>query len=279
MRDMTTSISVRELHDLIHSGNHIAVIDARWSRECSAFEHYSSGHIPLALFCDPPIDLVGIPDRSAGRNPLPEEVRIKEAIRRWGLSNKHTVVVYDSGDGLIASRAWWVLKWAGLEDVRVLRGGMQAWLDYGFASAYGPGNLPQPADLKVSVGQMPVVDVEEVGKWPSHGVLVDARELNRFEGRQERIDLQAGHIPGAVHLPARSLQAKDGGFLPAAEIRAKLAAIGVTSGDQVAVYSGSGLHSSLFIQAMYEAGMEGASLFVGGWSKWAGDPALPIVRL
>ena len=63
------------------------------------------------------------------------------------------------------------------------------------------------------------------------------------------------------------------------EIREKLAEIGVTSGDQVAVYSGSGLHAALFVQAMHEAGLPGASLFIGGWSKWAGDPARPIDRL
>ena len=92
------------------------------------------------------------------------------------------------------------------------------------------------------------------------------------------LDLQAGHIPGAVNLPARALQ-REGRFLPVEEIRGKLAEIGVTSGDQVAVYSGSGLHASLFVQAMHEAGLPGASLFIGGWSKWAGDPARPIVRL
>ncbi|MFC3850560.1 sulfurtransferase [Corynebacterium hansenii] len=275
---MSTCISARELHGRIQAGRRIAIIDTRWSRDRSSYCHYTMAHIPLALFSDPTYDLVGIPDREHGRNPLPELARVQDAVDRWGLTDEHEVVVYDKGDGLLAARAWWILTWAGIKDVKVLRCGLRGWEEEGFDTAGGPGNLPQPGDLTVTAGNLPVVDVDEVAAWPGKGVLIDARELPRFQGRAERLDLQAGHIPGAVNLPVRALQ-RDGEFLPAEDIRAKLAEVGVTSGDQVAVYSGSGLHSSLFIQAMHEAGMPGASLFIGGWSKWAGDPARPIVRL
>ncbi len=275
---MSTCISARDLHGRIQSGRRTAVIDVRWSRDRSAYDHYTMAHIPLALFCDPTYDLVGIPDRANGRNPLPELARVQDAVDRWGLTDDHEVVLYDKGDGLLASRGWWILTWAGIKDVKVLGGGLRAWEAEGFATAGGPGNLPQPGDMTVTEGNLLVVDVDEVAAWPDKGILVDSREPARFQGRAERLDLQAGHIPGAVNLPARALQ-KDGVFLPAEEIRALLGEIGVTSGEQVAVYSGSGLHASLFVQAMHHAGLPGASLFVGGWSKWAGDPARPIVRL
>lgn len=275
---MSTCISARELHGRIRSGRRTAVIDVRWSRDRSAYDHYTMAHIPLALFCDPTYDLVGIPDRANGRNPLPELARVQDAVDRWGLTDDHEVILYDKGDGLLASRGWWILTWAGIKDVKVLGGGLRAWEVEGYDTAGGPGNLPQPGNLTVTEGNLPVVDVDEVAAWPDKGILVDAREPARFGGRAERLDLQAGHIPGAVNLPARALQ-KDGEFLPAEEIRALLAEIGVTSGEQAAVYSGSGLHASLFVQAMHHAGLPGASLFVGGWSKWAGDPARPIVRL
>ncbi|MEJ5920366.1 sulfurtransferase [Corynebacterium sp. H78] len=277
---MNTCVSAQELKRLIHTGDRVAVIDARWSPERTAYQHYAEAHIPLAMFCDPTIDLVGIPDREHGRNPLPDIVRVRSAIRRWGLSKNHHVVVYDEEDGLFASRAWWVLKWAGLTNVQVLAGGLHAWENEDFGTAHGPGNLPHPSDTDVELGQMPTVDIAEVAQWTAQGgVLIDSRNVERFSGKQERLDLQAGHIPGSVNIPARDLQNRETGeFLPAEEIRKKLADVGVTSGEQAAVYSGSGLHSSLFIQAMHEAGLPGASLFVGGWSKWAGDPTLPIAR-
>lgn len=276
---MTTSISVTELRDKIDAGGHFILVDARWSHVKKPYDSYTTAHIPLAVFCDPEMDLAGIPSREAGRNPLPDIERVRDAVRHWGIRPHHLVIVYDAGDGLFASRAWWILRWAGLKNVRVLTGGLKAWEAAGNVTAFGPGNLPQPGTVEVTEGNMAVCDLDEVRAWPEHGVLVDAREPSRYEGRRERVDLQAGHIPGAVNVPARSLQTDEGAFLPVDQLRERLAAVGIENGSDVAVYSGSGLHSSLFIQAMEEAGLFGASLFVGGWSQWAGDPTLPIVRL
>ena len=230
------------------------------------------------MFCDPELDLAGVPSREAGRNPLPDIERVRDAVRRWGVRSEHLVIVYDAGDGLFASRAWWILRWAGLENVRVLTGGLAAWEADGNETAFGPGNLPRPGTIAVSEGNMPVASLDDVRTWSERGILVDAREPSRFEGRSERVDLQAGHIPGAVNLAARSLQNADGSFLPVEQLRERFASVGIEDGRNVAVYSGSGLHSSLFIQAMEEAGITGAALYVGGWSQWAGDPSLPIVR-
>ncbi|AYX82536.1 MULTISPECIES: sulfurtransferase [Corynebacterium] len=275
---MTTSISVQELRDKIAGGGRIVVVDARWSRAKKPYDSYATAHIPLAVFCDPELDLAGVPSREAGRNPLPDIERVRDAVRRWGVRSEHLVIVYDAGDGLFASRAWWILRWAGLENVRVLTGGLAAWEADGNETAFGPGNLPRPGTIAVSEGNMPVASLDDVRTWSERGILVDAREPSRFEGRSERVDLQAGHIPGAVNLAARSLQNADGSFLPVEQLRERFASVGIEDGRNVAVYSGSGLHSSLFIQAMEEAGITGAALYVGGWSQWAGDPSLPIVR-
>lgn len=275
---MTTSISVQELRDKIAGGGRIVVVDARWSRAKKPYDSYATAHIPLAVFCDPELDLAGVPSREAGRNPLPDIDRVRDAVRRWGVRSEHLVIVYDAGDGLFASRAWWILRWAGLENVRVLTGGLAAWEADGNETAFGPGNLPRPGTIAVSESNMPVASLDDVRTWSEHGILVDAREPSRFEGRSERVDLQAGHIPGAVNLGARSLQNADGSFLPVEQLRERFASVGIEDGSNVAVYSGSGLHSSLFIQAMEEAGITGASLYVGGWSQWAGDSSLPIVR-
>ncbi|MDO4610609.1 sulfurtransferase [Corynebacterium sp.] len=274
---MTLSLSARQLRDLIQAGKRILVLDARWSMDHSAYDLFTMAHIPLAMYCDPEFDLAGIPDRAAGRNPLPDIGQIRRAVRRWGLKKGDAVVVYDGGSGLFSARAWWILRWAGVNDVRILDGGLPAWEKEGFEVAGGPGGLRQAGNLEVTVGNMPTVEADEVAAWPEHGILIDAREPSRFEGVRERLDLQAGHIPGAVNIPVKPLNA-DGAMRSPEEIRSVLAQHGIDDGSQVAVYSGSGLHSALFIAAMHHAGLPGASLFVGGWSMWAGDPKRPIVR-
>ena len=276
---MTTTISVAELNDYIRSGKRIVVIDARWARDETSYSSYTRAHIPLAAFCNPPFDLVGVPSREAGRNPLPHIDRVEEAVRRWGIRDDSHVIVYDSGDGLFAARAWWILKWAGIRNVQVLTGGLRAWDEAEYGTSFGPGNLPQTGNAHVSPNNMPVVEVAEVLTWSTHGVLIDAREEDRYIGRRERVDLQAGHIPGAINLPARSLQTPAGDFLPPEQLRQKLGEAGIHEGVDVAVYSGSGLHASIFVQAMEEAGLPIPAHYVGGWSQWAGDPTLPIVRL
>ncbi|WP_448852667.1 sulfurtransferase [Corynebacterium sp. 335C] len=274
---MTLSLSARELRDLIQAGKRIVVLDTRWSMDRSAYDLYTMAHIPLAMYCDPEFDLAGIPGREFGRNPLPDVEQIERAVRRWGLTKGQTVVVYDGGSGLFAARAWWILRWAGVEDVRVLDGGLPAWEKAGFQVAGGPGSLRHSGAMDVTVGHMPTVEVDEVATWPEHGILVDAREPSRYDGIRERLDLQAGHIPGAVNIPVKHLHV-DGLMRSPEEIRENLASFGIEDGSKVAVYSGSGLHSALFIAAMHHAGVPGASLFVGGWSMWAGDPKRPIAR-
>lgn len=275
---MTISVSPRQLHDWIRGNKRVVVLDVRWSMDRTAYDMYTMEHIPLAMYCDPEYDLAGIPSRSSGRNPLPDPEQVQRAVDRWGIDASTRVVIYDGGNGLFSSRAWWILRWAGLENVHVLDGGLPGWEAAGYEIIGGPGSLRARSEFTVDCGRMPVVDVEEVRTWPEHGVLVDAREESRYKGIRERLDLQSGHIPGAVNIPVNRLHV-NGHVLPAEEIRATLAEYGITDGAQVAVYSGSGLHSSLFVQCMHEAGVPGASLFVGGWSKWAGDPSLPIGRV
>ncbi|MBV7295999.1 sulfurtransferase [Corynebacterium sp. TAE3-ERU12] len=275
---MSTCLTPRELRDLIRSGTKAAIIDARWTRFGRPYSNYAMAHIPLALYCDPVFDLAGIPDRQEGRNPLPEVDQIRRAVRRWGLQEGQPVVVYDDGDGQFAARAWWLLTWAGISGVRTLDGGMRAWEDAGFQTAGGPGNLPHRGDLVIRPGSMPTVDIDQVRSWPAHGVLIDSRQQVRFSGSRERLDLQAGHIPGAVNIPAEEFVKPEGGFIPKQEIRQRLADVGVTVGTDVAVYSGSGVHSALFIQAMHEAEIFGASMYVGGWSQWSGGQGNPIIH-
>jgi thiosulfate/3-mercaptopyruvate sulfurtransferase len=67
----------------------------------------------------------------------------------------------------------------------------------------------------------------------------------------------------------------DGTFLPAPELRDRFAAIGVGSGEPVAVYCGSGVVATQEIFAMSLAGID-AALYSGSWSEWITDPRRPV---
>ena len=69
--------------------------------------------------------------RPGGRHPLPDTAVFEAAMRQAGVRHDRPVVVYDDWGGRAAARAWWLLRYHGHDDVRVLDGGWPAWLDAG----------------------------------------------------------------------------------------------------------------------------------------------------
>lgn len=272
------TITPAELVQRVRSSQKTSIIASVWEPgEGASRERFHMEHIPNSLFCDAALALAGIPSSLAGRNPLPDAEQLQRWFTRLGLNAESTVVVYDHYKGLMAARAWWIFKWAGIEDVRILDGGLKAWVAAGQPIVGGPGNFPPAYNIRPNLGQMPTATLEEVR---SHqGILLDCRERSRFSGQKESLDLKAGHIPGAVNVPSGDMLNDDLTFKDPIEIRTMLAAVGIESGENVIVYSGSGLHSAQMIAAMHHAGLPGASLFVGGWSQWAADRSNPVVRV
>jgi thiosulfate/3-mercaptopyruvate sulfurtransferase len=108
------------------------------------------------------------------------------------------------------------------------------------------------------------------------GVLIDARAPERFRGEREPVDPVAGHIPGAVNVPATDLVGAGGRFLDEEALRARFAAAGIDDGvAAVGAYCGSGVAASHQVLALSLAGIP-AALYVGSWSDWITDPTRPV---
>jgi thiosulfate/3-mercaptopyruvate sulfurtransferase len=122
---------------------------------------------------------------------------------------------------------------------------------------------------------MPLLDAEGAGALAGTGVLIDARMPERFRGESEPIDPVAGHIPGAVNVPAPGLVDGTGRFLGVDALRARFAEAGVRADVPVGAYCGSGVAASHEVLALELAGYEGA-LYVGSWSEWVTDPDRPV---
>lgn len=258
------------------------VIDCRFAMAAqpmpdAGYDAYRSGHIPDAVYADLDRQLSDpvIPGIT-GRHPLPSSDRLMKAFRTWGIQQDSTVVVYDQNNSsMAAARAWWVLRYAGLEDVRVLNGGLDAWLDAGFETEEGPPAEPAESTAMFTPDWEAnrLVSTQEIQKGNLN--LIDARSEERYAGKIEPIDPIAGHIPGAACLPFTELVDEQGKFLPVDHLKNRLEVF--RQPDSVA-YCGSGVTACHLILACVAAGLPEPRLYAGSWSEWITDPDHPVAR-
>ena len=196
----------------------------------------------------------------------------RSAMRRAGVRRDRPVVVYDDWGGRAAARAWWLLRYHGHRDVRVLDGGWAAWLDAGGASEEG------------------VVDAgaRRLHRRPRS----PARGGRRGRARPWRCWWTRGppsgtpastsrstRSPGTC--PARSTCRRPRTSAPTArfkspdELRRIYAAVGAVAGADVAAYCGSGVTACHDLLALAVARVP-AALYAGSWSDWVSDPARPV---
>jgi len=253
----------------------VILLDVRWALgDPHGHDRYRAGHLPGAVFVDLEAELAGPPSPAAGRHPLPAPAALTRAAQRWGVRSGCTVVAYDHSGGTAAARAWWLLRWAGVEQSVMLDGGLAAWRAAGLPIETGEVR-PAPGDVVLAAGRMPVLDADEAAALARTGVLLDARAGERYRGEQEPVDPQAGHIPGARSAPTSGNLDAGHRFLPADVLRRRFAALGADGRVPVGVYCGSGVTAAHEIAALAIAGID-AALYPGSWSQWSADPSRPV---
>jgi thiosulfate/3-mercaptopyruvate sulfurtransferase len=268
-------IDATTLRKLLDEPDPPAVLDVRWALgDTHGRDHYQAGHIPTAVYVDLDTSLTGPPHAGAGRHPLPDAGALQEAARDWGLRAGQPVVVYDDIGGLAAARAWWLLKWAGLDSVRILDGALKAWKEAGLELSTSSYQVTR-GDVRLDAGQLPVLTADDAAALARDGGLLDARAGERYRGDTEPIDPRAGHIPGALSAPTTGNLAAGGTFASAQTLLARYAELGIVPGRTVGVYCGSGVTATHAIAALRIAGID-AALFPGSWSAWSADPRRPV---
>jgi thiosulfate/3-mercaptopyruvate sulfurtransferase len=253
-----------------------AVLDVRWRLGGPPGRAlYDAGHIPGAAFVDLDRDLAA-PPGAGGRHPLPAAADFEAAMRRAGVRDGRTVVVYDDADSTAAARAWWLLRYFGHQDVRVLDGGFRAWTAAGRpVTPPGAPHHGAAGDFTARPGHLELLDADAAAALARTGLLLDARSGERYRGEAEHVDPVAGHIPGAVSAPTAQNVHPDGTFKPPAELAARFRALGATADRAVAAYCGSGVTAAHEVLALTLAGLP-AALYLGSWSHWITDPGRPV---
>lgn len=236
-------------------------------------ERYLREHIPGAGFINLSEDWSDT--RSPYNNTLPQIDALAEAIGRDGISNDNLVVLYSSSHLMWATRAWWLLRYAGHTNVKVLNGNLAAWLDAGLpveagAKVYAAATFSpsERADVFVSTAEM-VAGMED-------GVCtVNALSPALYEGTGEFYYGRRGHIPGSRSLYFSDLLENEF-FLPAEQLHQTLEARGMLSASRTLIYCGGGIAATLEAFACALVGQENVGVYDGSMSEWAANEELPL---
>ena len=268
-------ISAEELRSLLGDPD-LRVADVRWvlGDPEQGRSRYDEGHIPGAVFVDLEEDLSA--REGPGRHPLPHPAPFARRMGELGLADTHGIVVYDDAGGTVGARLWWMLDALGHADVRLLDGGIQAWLTAGGQLSTERTAVPA-ARMRLADAWPRTVDRAELQERADRLTLIDMRAPERYHGEIEPVDAVAGHIPGAYNLPAASLLREDKRLLEADELRARLSEPyeGEVDAGPLVMSCGSGVTACLGILATRVAGLPDALLYPGSYSDWSRS-GLPI---
>lgn len=268
---MTHLISADNLNTLIKHKANVVIFDCRFALNDPEAGRlaYTAGHIPGAHYLDLNLDLSSAVAKHGGRHPLPNIANLQQKLRDCGANQASQIVLYDAHKGAYACRAWWLLAYCGVKNVRVLNGGLGAWQQH-FSLTQQETNTPSSAKegaaLQLTPGQLKVRDYQDILNNRDIGQLVDSRETPRFRGITEPIDPIAGHIPGAINLPWQTATDDAGFFLDEAAAKQRLSEC-LHQESPPTVYCGSGVTACVNIFAMAQLGIE-AALYPGSWSDW-----------
>ena len=254
------------------------VLDTR-----GGYKDYFRGHLPTAHHLE--FDTLRGTDNGVPVQYLPGDLT-KSLLVRAGVDKNRLHLVYATGDALpndeilSASMVAYVLEKYGLQDIRIVDGGLAGWKAAGLQPVqeyFGNpvGNLPDYGKPEIA---LTVEDVLKLKDKPGH-VLVDARPKNEYLG-QDEIWLRKGHIPGAVSFHWARLMEKENThkFRPFSEVKADLEAAGITPDKEVMCYCGTSREGSLVrFYLKHVAGYPKVRLYEGAWKEyvWVKDKSLP----
>ena len=279
-------VSVRWLEEHL-GGDDLVIADCRFvlTDPEAGRKAYERDHIPGAVYFDLEKDLSaprsapveGRPPRG-GRHPLPAVEEMAALFGAAGIGDGVMVVCYDDQRGSMAARLWWMLRYLGHREVALLDGGYSAWRTLGKpVTAELPAPKPRTFVPRPVASMIATMDEVRTLSAAGSGVIVDSRAPERYRGDVEPLDPVAGHIPGAINLPWDGNLDGEGKMLSPHELSGRFAKVRAEA-RPIVVHCGSGVTGCLNILAMERAGIQGAKLYVGGWSEWCADPQNPVVR-
>jgi thiosulfate/3-mercaptopyruvate sulfurtransferase len=233
---------------------------------------YAKGHVPGARWVDHAEWAKGFGDGQDADG-------WGKRVGRLGIGADSRVVVHDDNHSKDAARVWWILRYWGVEDVRLLNGGWVGWVKGGHPTQTTE-NAPAPAAFTARPRADRLATMGGLLKSLDGGKLqfVDARSEKEFCGVERLTNKRAGAIPGAKQLEWIDLLDGDTHrFKSPAELRGLFAAAGIKLDRPTATYCQSGGRASVLAFGLELMGARDVSNYYRSWAEWGNADDTPVV--
>ena len=236
-------------------------------------KNYKVSHLRNAIH----VDIKALTKEGKPDGILKPAMEVAQYLGDLGISNTNSLIVYDDGDNKSAGRLYWILKYMGVADVKILQKDMKAWRSARIPLTPAPTKASK-ADFSATADASIFVDTKWVkANLNTAGVIfVDARAPKEFTGTDGK---SPGHIPGAINLEWKSFGVNGGILKSNDDITKMLKASGITPDKTIILYCGTAVRAGLpFFVLSSLLDYQNVKIYDGAMNVWSADAANPVEK-
>jgi len=260
-------LEAKELSKILKDNN-VVLISAQKSSLYNDFHITESISLPPSILVD--------------NEPIPYMLKtvaeMEKIIGSKGISQTNQIIIYDEGSSKYSGRLYWVFKYLGAENVKILNGGIESWKAIRKPVTSTPTKR-KATTFTAKVQPQFLASFSEVKKAttdPSY-VIIDSRSAKEYAGKDET-KLRKGHIPNAVHIEYKDLLAANGKLKTADQLKTLYTAKGVTPDKTVIIYCKTSVRAAIEFAALNSVlGYKNVKVYDGAFSEWSSNKSTEVV--
>ncbi|OYT11899.1 MAG: hypothetical protein B6I18_02545 [Bacteroidetes bacterium 4572_112] len=250
-------ISAKDFSKLSKSKNAVII-------SAQSAKNYKLSHIKGAVF----IDHHDLYKAGAVEGLIKSPTDLAKYFGSKGVSEKKDILIYDDGTNKYAARIYWILKYLGAPNVKILHKDMGAWRSARVMITKAKTKVT-PATFTPKLNKSIAADYNYVKANISNSkvVMLDVRHITEYNGTIAK-PVSKGHLPGAKNLEWKKIETKSGALLPSSELQSAFSSVGVTKDKTIVLYCGTSVRSGIVFVALKSLGYANVKVYDGAYNEW-----------